>query len=147
MSIYNDDYNSVYANDVYIDATFDVKKTRTDNQLVFGWASIAKNADGTIPLDWQGDVLSAETIEKAAYEFVLKYRATGEEHAGGQKGDMVESVVFTKEKMAALGIPEGTVPEGWWVGFHIPDTEVFEKIKKGQYKMFSIQGKAKRIDV
>lgn len=130
-----------------VSTEMEVKKFREDQQLVFGWASIALTAKGTPPFDWQDDLISPSLLEKAAYDFVLKYRATGENHEGGVKGTLVESIVFTKEKMAAIGIPEGAVPEGWWVGFYIPSTEVFGKIKDGTYKMFSIQGKIKRIKV
>ena len=149
-SVYkNSTQTSVYKSDdsVYIEANFDVKKSREDSQYVFGWANIARNADGSIPLDWQGDVVPVDVLEQAAYDFCLNYRATGEMHQGTQKGDMIESVMFTKEKMAALGIPEGTLPEGWWVGFHIPDPDVFAKIKNGEYRMFSIQGQAKRTPI
>lgn len=123
---------------------FRISKSVEDKQLVFGWANIAVDIDGTYPLDWDGDVTPPEELEKAAYTFVLKYRATGENHQGGVKGNLVESIMFTKEKQQAMGIPEGIVPEGWWVGFHIPDKEVFAKIKSGEYEMFSVQGSAHR---
>jgi hypothetical protein len=123
---------------------FQVAKTAEDEQLVFGWANVAKEADGSYPVDWDGDVTSPEELEKAAYNFVLKYRETGEKHVGEAVGTLVESMMFTKEKQAALGIPEGLVPEAWWVGFYIPDKEVFAKVKKGEYEMFSVQGKARR---
>lgn len=127
------------------DEVFKVVKSKEDEQLVFGWANIAIDAEGRFPLDWDGDVTTPEHLEKAAYNFVLKYRATGEQHEGEVKGNLVESVMFTKEKQRAMGIPEGIVPEGWWVGFHIPDAEVFAKIKSGEYKMFSVEGTAKRL--
>ena len=60
---------------------------------------------------------------------------------------MIESMVFTKEKAAALGIPEGTMPEGWWVGFEVTDDEVWKKVKDGTYKMFSIEGTAQRVEI
>ncbi|MNP76704.1 hypothetical protein D3C76_1739960 [compost metagenome] len=66
-------------------------------------------------------------------------------HEGEAKGDLVESVMFTKEKMDAMGIPHGIVPEGWWVGFHIPDKEVFAKVKSGEYGMWSVQGTGRRV--
>ena len=47
--------------------------------------------------------------------------------------------------MLALGIPDGTVPEGWFVGFYIPDPDVYKKVKNGEYNMFSIEGTAMRI--
>lgn len=123
---------------------FKIAKTAQDQQLVFGWANVAIDETGQFPLDWDGDFTTPEELEKAAYEFVLKYRVTGENHEGEAKGQLVESVMFTKEKQASMGIPEGVLPEGWWVGFHIPDAEVFKKIKSGEYSMFSVEGSAVR---
>ena len=57
---------------------------------------------------------------------------------------MIESIVFTKEKTQALGLPENSLPCGWWVGFQITDDNTWEKIKSGQYNMFSIEGTAQR---
>lgn len=124
---------------------FRIAKSAEDKQLVFGWANISKDANGQYPIDWDGDVTTAEDLEAAAYSFVLKHRATGEQHQGEVKGHLVESVMFTKEKQEALGIPDGILPEGWWVGFHIEDKEVFEKVKTGEYEMFSVQGQAFRV--
>lgn len=47
--------------------------------------------------------------------------------------------------MAAMGIPEGTLPVGWWIGFQVTDADVWEKVKDGTYSMFSIEGKAERV--
>lgn len=134
---------SVYKDEVPFEV--DISKMNDDQHLVFGWANVSINADGSIPLDWQGDITSPEVLEKAAYQYVLKYRTTGEMHQGEAVGYLIESCMFTKQKMQAMGIPEGVLPEGWWVGFYIPDDEVVDKIKSGQYKMFSIQGKARRL--
>lgn len=133
--------------DVNVESEMTIAKIREDDRNVFGWANIALTAKGTPPFDWQGDIIAPAILEKAAYNFVLKYRETGEMHQGNSKGELIESIMFTKEKMEAMGIPEGVVPEGWWVGFHIDDEEVFGKIKSGEYRMFSIQGKIKRIKV
>lgn len=119
---------------------FKIAKAKTDEQLVFGWANVAIDETGQYPLDWDGDITAPEDLEKAAYQFVLKYRATGENHQGEVKGDLVESIMFTKQKQEALGIPDGVLPQGWWVGFHVPEKEIFEKIKSGEYEMFSVQG-------
>lgn len=125
--------------------SFRIAKSAEEKQLVFGWANIAKDANGNYPLDWDGDVTAPEQLEAAAYTYVLKYRTSGEKHEENSVvGQLVESVMFTKEKQEALGIPEGLVPEGWWVGFHIPDKDIFAKVKSGEYEMFSVQGKAKR---
>jgi len=134
---------SVYKDEVQFEV--DISKMNDEQHLVFGWANVSINADGSVPLDWQGDITSPEVLEKAAYQYVLKYRTTGEMHQGEAVGYLVESCMFTKQKMQAMGIPEGILPEGWWVGFYIPDDDVVDKIKSGQYRMFSIQGKAKRL--
>lgn len=152
MSVYKDVTKdaSVYKDTgdvVCMETNFKVKKTAEHQNLVFGWANIAKDKDGNNVFDWQGDICDPDTLEHAAYDFTMNYRATGEEHQGGIKGILIESIMFTKEKMQALGIPEGVLPEGWWVGFYVPDNEVFQKIVSGEYQMFSIQGQAKRISV
>ena len=124
-----------------------ISKASEKENLVFGWANVALKPDGEAPLDWDGDVTPPEVLEKAAYQFVLKFRQSGEMHEGEVKGHLVESMMFTKEKIEALGIPEGVVPEGWWVGFYIPDDEVFKKVVEGKYKMFSVEGTAKRVPI
>lgn len=151
-SVYLEDGTSITREEscsVYIEEPFevDLAKMADDNHLVFGWANISINADGEVPLDWQGDITSPSVLEKAAYQYVLKYRTMGEMHKGEATGYMVESCMFTKEKMKAMGIPEGIVPEGWWIGFYVPDDDVVVKIKSGEYKMFSIQGKAKKLKI
>lgn len=122
-----------------------IEDVRGNKHLVFGWANISINKDGTIPIDWDGDIIPPEVLEKAAYNFVLQHRLTGEMHKGEAKGYLVESIMFTKEKCTKMGIPEGMLPEGWWVGFYIPDSEVCARIESGEYKMFSIQGRYKKV--
>lgn len=130
-------------------AAFTITKTEPDKMLVFGWSNVAVDADGTQITDLQGDVIDPDELEKAAYDHVLNFRSTGERHDPGlrHKGRLVESCVFTKEKQAAIGIPPGIVPEGWWVGYKIDDPEAWEKIKKGEYLSFSVEGKGQRTPI
>lgn len=130
-----------------VDMLFDITKAKEDEGLVSGWANVSVNADGSIPLDWQGDVIRPEVLEKAAVNFMLDYRSSGVMHAGDEQGVVVESIVFTKEKQAILGIPEGHVPEGWFITVKVTNPEVFKAVKEGKYRMFSIQGSAKRIEL
>ena len=127
-------------------ADFEVYKADEDKRLVFGWASIAITVDGTELEDRQHDMIDPEDLEDAAYEYVLNFRDTGEEHLPGyrKKGKLVESCVLTKEKQKAMGIPEGILPVGWWIGFKIDDEDTWQRVKNGTYKMFSIEGKAQR---
>lgn len=134
--------------DVYdVEVLFDITKSKDDEGLVSGWANVAVNADGSIPLDWQGDVIKPEVLEKAAINFMLDYRGSGVMHEGSEQGAVVESIVFTKEKQAALGIPEGCVPEGWFITVKVKNPDVFKAVKEGKYRMFSIQGTAKRVEL
>ena len=130
-------------------AAFTITKTEPDKMLVFGWSNVAVDADGRQIEDLQGDMIDPEELEKAAYNHVLHFRAAGEKHDPGlrHKGRLVESCVFTKEKQAAIGIPPGIVPEGWWVGYKIDDSDAWAKIKSGEYQSFSIGGKGERTPV
>ena len=128
---------------------YTVAKIDDDKRLVFGWASISYTADGEHLEDLQHDIIDPEDMEESAYEYVLNFRATGELHDPSlrQKGRLVESVVFTTEKMRAMGIPEGILPIGWWVGFKIDDDEAWEKVKNGTYRMFSVEGTGQRVPI
>ena len=128
------------------DDNFQIAKADEEKRLVFGWALVSATADGQQIIDHQGDIVDQDELEEGAYEYVLNFRDAGEEHIGTlrKKARMVESVVFTEEKLQAMGIPLGTVPYGWWIGFYVDDDETWEKIKSGHYKMFSIEGKAVR---
>jgi hypothetical protein len=119
-------------------------KSDDDKRQVFGWASVAVRATGEVIEDYQEDVVEIVELEKAAYEYVADFGTAGEMHERGGVGRIIESVVFTKEKAAAMGIPDGYMPDGWWVGFKINDDEVWQKIKNGEYQMFSIEGTATR---
>lgn len=128
---------------------YTILKSDPDKRLVFGWASVSIKLDGEQLEDRQQDMIDPEDLEESVYEYVLNFRDTGEEHIPSmrKKGKLVESCVFTKEKQQAMGIPEGTVPVGWWIGFKIEDDDAWERVKNGTYKMFSIEGRANRVPV
>lgn len=126
---------------------FQIMKSDSDRMLAFGWASVSVRVDGEVIEDWQKDVVEPEELENAAYHFVELYREGGEMHERGGAAVLIESVVFTEEKMKAIGIPAGTLPIGWWIGFKVLDQDVWEKVKDGTYSMFSIEGSAKRVEV
>lgn len=123
-----------------------IVKADEDKRLVFGWALVSATSDGEQIIDHQGDIVDQDELEEGAYQYVLNFRDAGEEHISSlrKKARMVESVVFTEEKLQAMGIPQGTVPYGWWIGFYVDDDDTWEKIKDGTYSMFSIEGKAVR---
>lgn len=126
---------------------FKIMKSDDDKMLAFGWASVSMRVDGELIEDWQKDIVEPEELESAAYDYVLLYREGGEMHERGGAAILIESVVFTEEKMQAMGIPDGTLPIGWWIGFKVTDPDVWEKVKDGTYPMFSIEGEAERVEV
>lgn len=125
---------------------FKIMKSDEDKMLAFGWASVSARIDGEVIEDYQGDIIEPGELEAAAYEYVRLYGEGGEMHERGGVAVLVESVVFTAEKMRAMGIPEGTVPVGWWIGFRVTDKDVWEKVRDGTYQMFSIEGEAERVE-
>lgn len=129
-----------------IKGRFKISKSDDEKMLAFGWANVSIRANGEVIEDWQKDIVEPEDLENAAYNFVEFYREGGEMHERGGAAVLIESVVFTEEKLRAMGIPEGTLPVGWWIGFHVTDPDVWEKVKDGTYPMFSIEGEAERVD-
>lgn len=130
-----------------IKGRFKIRKTEGDKMQAFGWANIAVTEGGEQIEDYHEDLIDPEELEQAAYSFVELYREGGEMHERGGCAVLIESMVFTKEKQSALGIAEGTLPEGWWIGFKVTDTDVWDKVKSGEYSMFSIEGEAIREEV
>lgn len=126
---------------------FRIAKSDDEKKLAFGWANVSIRSSGEVIEDWQKDIVEPEELERAAYNFVELYREGGEMHERGGAAVLIESVVFTEEKLKAMGIPEGTLPIGWWIGFKVLDDDVWEKVKDGTYSMFSIEGEAERIEV
>jgi hypothetical protein len=122
-----------------------------DQQLAFGWASVTR-LHGQPVLDRQGDYISTDDIEKAAYEYVQKSRRGGHMHRRDEfdqpvhVSDVVESVVFTPEKIEKMGLP-ADYPQGWWMGVKIHDPDVWTDVKSGKLTGFSIHGKGRRQEV
>jgi Putative phage serine protease XkdF len=118
-------------------------------QQAFGWASIVRK-DGSPVVDKQGDYITIEDLEDAGYTYVQKSRVGGDMHARDGEGprhvsDMIESMIFTPEKIEKMGLPEG-FPQGWWVGYQIHDAGVWDEVRKRGRTGFSIHGKGLRKD-
>lgn len=130
-------------------ATMQIPITKADDarQLVFGWASVAVAKDGTPVIDLQGDVIDIADLEEAMYAYVRESGELNFDHAGETRGQLVEALVFTPDKLEKMGIPAGTVPLGAWVGYHLPDQADYARAKDGGLLMFSIEGRGVREEV
>jgi hypothetical protein len=138
-----------------VDMTGQIAGIDEDKHQVFGWASIVQK-DGRPVVDLQGDYITVDELEKAAYEYVQKSRIGGAMHRRVDEhgnlieknrpyhaADLIESFVVTPEKIEKMGLPEST-PVGWWVGFKVNDPDVWSVVKSGEWKGFSIHGSGRR---
>ena len=119
---------------------------------VWGWASVIEK-DGETIRDHQGDQITEAELIKAAHDYVTNSRTGGAMHiyCEGDKrqplkcGEVVESLVFTKDLQTAMGINLGKV--GWLLGYRITNPAVRKAGADGQLKSFSIGGAGLRIPI
>lgn len=141
---------------------FKISKVDDSQSLVFGYANVSISkcthlGTGALITDLQQDIVPPDELEKAAYDFVLNFREADEMHEGDCIGHLVESMVFTPDKLEKLATDPTTnlidqealivlkriLPARWWVGFKLSPTS-YQAVKSGRYKMFSIAGDANR---
>ena len=93
-------------------------------------------------VDAQGDVMSAQTIEDMAHNFMMRFRRFDERHNWKQVEALpVESWVF-KEDVTLFGQLIKAV--SWVIGAKVFDDGIWQKVESGLYKGFSIGGKGVR---
>lgn len=95
-------------------------------------------------VDSQGDVMTAEEIEKAAHDFFINSRIMDFQHKEdlpSERAVPVESFIAPSD----LTINGHPVAKGSWVMVtHIPDEGIWTQIKKGRIMAYSIRGLGKR---
>jgi len=112
-----------------------ISKTEQDQQLV--WAEVyAPN----IP-DAHGHYMSAEAIQKMAYQFMQKGALTNidVEH------NCVPSGAYVVESFIARENDPDFIPGSWVLGVHVPDN-LWEQVKKGEINGFSFMGMGQLAD-
>lgn len=124
-----------------------IVKVDTEQRLAFGWLQVAEKTDGTLVLDKQGDEVTVEELEKAAYDYVITSRDGGDMHIRKGVAVLVESMMFTEEKIEKMGLPRGSLPLGWWGGYKVIDDDLWDDVKSGRRKMFSVGGTGRRTPV
>lgn len=134
--------------DIAINITVPISKIDSELCVVYGWATVNKEA-GKLVTDHQGDQVGDAELLKAAHDFITTSRAGGGLHAydvlgkAHRVGDIVESIVLTADVQKALGIDIGK--SGWFVGYKVNDPDAWSLVKDGTLKAFSIGGRAKRV--
>ena len=118
--------------------------------MFFGWSYVIKK-NGEYVEDHSGDIVDTpeaiEAMEDAFYAYALNSRDGDDGHSVFGVAKMIEQVVYTPEKIEAMGLHPDS-PLGVWSGYQCPETELGEKlwqsIKSGQYKSLSIVGRGRR---
>ena len=125
-------------------ATGTITKIDKAQQVVYGFASIIDKGDGVPIEDAQGDVILEDDLVEAAHGFMRNHRTLGHRHQQVEGiGDIVESLVITKDVRTALGLP-ATSPLGWFIGCKVTDPEVWSRVESGELRAFSIGGSGER---
>jgi len=122
------------------ESIFEVPIVKADEEkhLVYGAVLIPDTRDS------QGDIITAEEIEKTAHAYLIQSRTIDNRHAEAlplEKARPVESYILPQN--TTLGKKE--LPAGTWImTVHIPDDGLWEAVKSGELNAFSIYGVGKR---
>ena len=95
-------------------------------------------------LDAHDEFMTAEEIEKSAYQFLKDYRHIDKQHdfVSGQ-AEVVESWIAKEDgKLGDQEIKKGT----WLLSVHVPDDDTWGEIKKGELTGFSMGGVGERVE-
>lgn len=114
-------------------------KSNDEERLVYGWAYVC-TLNGKISLDHSQEFIRPEELVKAATKFMLDVRAAKAMHTDSPIGEVVHSLPLTKEISESLGIQ--TDKEGWIICMKIHDDKIWEMVKSGKLRAFSIGGYA-----
>jgi hypothetical protein len=111
-------------------------KADEERRLVYG--VIAESG----MVDAQGDVMSGQTIEDMAHDFMMRFRRFDERHNWRQvEAWPVDSWVF-REDVTLFGQLIKAV--SWAVGAKVFDDGIWQKVRSGEYRAFSIGGRGVR---
>jgi hypothetical protein len=101
--------------------------------------------------DLQGDILTADEIEKAAHEYAIDSRIIGAEHAKDKSGNIVKadaSMVETFIAPADFVVGTETITKGSWVmTIKVHDDALWAAVEKGEVDGLSIGGEGVRTQI
>jgi len=118
-----------------------ILKADDEQHIVFGWASVVTEKGEPVE-DSQGDVIPPGEMERAANAFMQDVRTAKAMHAGEGVGEVIHSLPLTKSLADSLGIE--TPREGWIIAMKIHDDAVWQRVKSGELRAFSIGGTTQR---
>ena len=122
----------------------EVTKVDEEQRIVYGFASVVSK-NGQMVVDRQGDIITADEMEKAATRFMLGARNGLTMHKGEPTTTIVHSMPLTKQVMDAFGISSDK--EGWLIAVKVHDDDTWDRMKKGEFTGFSIGGRARKVQL
>jgi hypothetical protein len=122
----------------------EVTKMDDDQRIVYGYASVISK-DGEPIVDRQGDIITAEELERAASDFMLGMRHGKTMHKGDPTTTIIHSFPMTEETKKAYQIESPL--EAWLIAVKVHDDETWEAVKRGELKDFSIGGRGYRREI
>lgn len=118
--------------------TVALRKLDSAKRLVYGVVLVPEVEDA------QGDIVSAEEIEKAAHNYLRAFRVVGDSHEVAADAEVVESYVAPVD----ISLGGQTIEKGSWVmAVKVNDEKMWEAVQKDEYTGFSIGGEAYRDEV
>ena len=112
-------------------------KADEERRLVYG---VIAESD---MVDAQGDVMSARTIEDMAHDYMIRSRKFDDRHNWKQVAAMLVESWIVREDTNLFGQLVKAI--SWVIGVKVFDDVIWQKIKSGIYKAFSIGGKGVRV--
>lgn len=113
-----------------------VKAAKVDGEQgrLWGWASMSGVADS------DGDVITAEALREAAYQFLINYASQAAviklNHEAEVKAVLIESALHEVGGLTA-----------WWIGVQLLDEELRAQAREGKISGFSIGGSGRYEEV
>jgi uracil-DNA glycosylase len=112
-------------------------KADEERRLVYG---VIAESD---MIDAQGDVMNARTIEDMAHDYMIRSRKFDDRHNWKQVAAMLVESWIVREDTNLFGQLVKAI--SWVIGVKVFDDVIWQKIKSGVYKAFSIGGKGVRV--
>lgn len=121
-----------------------IAKVDEEKRVALGVALKASDETNGIRPDTQRDILSPEQVEQAAYNFMLNSRLFDLHHkrtVPNSRAAVVESYLAPVDfKMGRTDVKKGD----WIVGVKFADKALWDAVKSGEIRAFSIKGVGKR---
>ena len=130
-------------------AAIDVVKQANESRYTLGLAYPAWKADVSVAMDGHRDFVSAEVLEKTAWEWMAKHRDIGLFHQGGTEGHatVVESYIYRGPDWLIPSPVDGSqvvIKAGDWMLGTVWDEYGWDLVKSGRVQGWSPEGGARR---